>query len=181
MKHLQFETMIFDQGSLAPEEHEGLKSHLDECRSCRRLDAQWRRIEDLLVDASRVEAPPGFTSRFMTRLRESRRRHQTRLFLATMAFTLGGLIVAGVFLGLEIISKGPTYITWMLKTASQLSWVGDLFALVIDLTLLFLESLVSQLPILTLVGISALISLLSITWIASFYQLGFRYQSLRRE
>jgi hypothetical protein len=94
------------------------------------------------------------------------------------------LSVIGVLIGLGLIgylllSYGATIFSWILKGFNQFYWVGTAFDVFVSTTILILESIVEQLPLVTLTAISAALSILVLTWITSFYRLS--YLAIRRE
>lgn len=136
-------------------------------------------VESVLRSATSVPAPQGFAARFQARLEKARQRKRARWLLLTTALTVLG-VMGGLGLAIYgLVSYGPTILAWLLKTYNQVYWVGSVVDVIADTTIFFLETLAEQLPLLTWMGLSAALSILVFTWLASFYRLS--YRAIRRE
>ena len=179
MRHQEFEKMLFDREVLQRDERQRLENHLRECNQCSQLSDGLEAVEAVLRSAPSVQAPAGFAARFQTRLKKARQRKKARLLFLTTALSGLGILAALGLIGYGLVSSGPTIFSWILKTVNQMYWLGAVVDVFFDTVILFLESLIKQLPLVTLLVVSAAVSLLSLTWVTSFYR--FSYRGLRRE
>jgi hypothetical protein len=179
MKHQEFEQLLFEQASLSEDERARLQAHLRECEHCSRLNDQWVAVESVLRSTPSVPAPQGFTARFQERLERVRQRRQARIVLLTTILIGLGVLASVGLLGWALFSSGATIFSWVLKAFNQLYWVGTAFDVIVDTIIVFLESVLEQLPLVIWMAVSAAISVLSLTWITSFYRLS--YREIRRE
>lgn len=179
MRHQEYEKLLFEREDLPETERTRLQAHLIECARCAQLNDQWAAVEGILRSAPSVPAPQGFAARFQVRLERARQRKQARLLLLTTMLTIIGLLVVAGLLGWALISSGPTIFSWVLKALNQFYWVGSVFDVFVDTLILFLESLLEQLPLVIWMAVSAAVSLLSLTWITTVYRLS--YRDIRRE
>lgn len=179
MRHPEFEKLLFDRETLQDDDRVRLESHLQECAQCALLSDNLQAVETVLRSAPSLEAPAGFAARFQIRLEKARKRKKARLLFLTTVLSVLGVLVAIGFIGYGLVSSGPTIFSWILKTVNQMYWLGSVFDVVMDTVILFLETLLTQLPLVTLLLVSAAISLLSLTWVTSFYR--FSYRGIRRE
>lgn len=179
MGHLEFEQLLFERDPLPDGDRERLETHLQECMHCSQLKDRWVAVESLLRTAPSIPAPQGFTARFQARLDRGRLRRRARLVFLITTLTGVGLIAILGLLGWTLISSGATIFTWVLKVFNQFYWIGTFIDVLVETGIQFLEYLIEQLPLLTWMVISAAISVLSLTWITSFYR--FNHRAIRRE
>jgi predicted anti-sigma-YlaC factor YlaD len=179
MRHQEFEKLLFDREILQRDERVRLENHLQDCDQCSLLSDSLEAVEAVLRSAPSVQAPAGFAARFQIRLEKARQRKKTRLLFLTTALSGIGILAALGLIGYGLVSSGPTIFAWILKTVNQMYWLGTVVDVILDTVILFLESLVKQLPLVTMLVVSAAVSLLSLTWVTSFYRFG--YRGIRRE
>lgn len=179
MRHQEFEDLLFERESLRKEELIRLESHLQECDQCLHLSEHLASLDDLLRSAPSIAAPDGFIDRFKIRLEKARQQRKVRLFLLTTSLTVIGVLTGIGLVGYLLISSGATIFSWLLKAINQMFWLGAVVDVVAETITILLESILEQLPLVTLMAVSGAISLLALTWITSFYR--FNYSAIRRE
>lgn len=103
MSHQPFETWLLDQESLSTEERRNLRTHLESCKQCQRLEQKWLEVHQELRARRMVAPAPGFTQRWKSGLAERRAREQRKqawkifgIFMASALFIL--LVLAGYML-----------------------------------------------------------------------------------
>lgn len=94
MRHQPFETWIIDQAPLDPPQVQALKSHLQQCESCRRLSAGWSEAQACLLSVTARPAPRGFTQRFTASLAQRRYAQQQSQLRRTVLFLIGGSLLS---------------------------------------------------------------------------------------
>ncbi len=179
MGHEEFEMLLYERDSLPQAERERLATHLEECSRCSQLKDSLTMVENKLRSAPSVPAPEGFVARFQQRLDKARQRKRVRVLILTTMLTVIGITAGLGLIIYGLVSYGATLITWLLKAYNQVYWLGAVVNVFVDTAVLFLETLVEQMPLLTLLGASAAITVIAITWLTSFYRLSFR--TVRRE
>lgn len=95
MSHQPYETFLFTDEPLTPEQRHSLDSHLMECAHCRALADALLSVDQVLAGSPEPEPAAGFTQRWYARLSEHRHERQQRnLWLMTLGlFALAGLIL----------------------------------------------------------------------------------------
>jgi predicted anti-sigma-YlaC factor YlaD len=179
MNHQKYEQLLFEQENLSSEKREQLDAHLRECSRCALLSDRLSAVENILRSAPSVAPAPGFAARFQMRLEKARQKRQARTLLLMTSLSVIGVLIGLGLISYLLLSYGATIFSWILKGFNQFYWVGTAFDVFVSTTILILESIVEQLPLVTLTAISAALSILVLTWITSFYRLS--YLAIRRE
>ncbi|MBP9676598.1 MAG: zf-HC2 domain-containing protein [Anaerolineaceae bacterium] len=129
MKHNPFESWIFDESELDPQQQEQLEAHLAQCPRC----AQLANALNLALQGIRAlpekTAPPNFTNKCAASL-VARRQAQERKQARTLAIVLisTALLVATVSLYLltpnfSLISLAAETIATVISVLSSLNWL----------------------------------------------------------
>ncbi|MGD2058248.1 MAG: hypothetical protein PVF85_10425 [Anaerolineales bacterium] len=179
MGHQEYETMIFDKKDLTQADLKRLENHLQGCSRCSQLNNRLEAVEGVLGSASFVAAPEGFANRFQTRLAKARQRRHARQMLLTSTLIAAAIMAGFGLAGYAFFSSGATFFSWLLKGLNEVYWLGTLIDVVLDTVILFLESLLEQVPLLLLMVFSVAVSSLVFTWVTSLYRLS--YREIRRE
>ena len=72
MKHLPYETWVFEDGPLSLGDAEELQNHLEICEHCSGLAAAMSEVTYHLTSAPTIAPAPGFTARWRARLETKR-------------------------------------------------------------------------------------------------------------
>jgi hypothetical protein len=167
MTHETFETLLFSDAPLSPEDQQSLQAHLQTCESCRHLAAAWQAVEADLRTAPLLEPQPGFSKRWLERLEMDRQRLRRRQALAALQFYIAG---AFLLLGSLLILYWPA-----LQSPGTLilNWVSHLMLLVYfagsttDLLSSIVFAAVRQIPLLWWVLLAGIASELGVLWVVS--------------
>ncbi len=132
MNHQPFETWIFNDPSLNPEQKRELQSHLQACAHCTALAEI-----NLELHSVKMTAPaPGFTQRFQKRLETRRVRERRDRLAGSLVLVFGGLgLVAWFtapylirFLGspAEWIAAGINFLLTLISMAEAIGDIGSI-------------------------------------------------------
>jgi hypothetical protein len=179
MRHQPFETWVFEQDSLSPDQTRDLRDHLATCDHCNRLMLSWNEVEKSMVAVSDVMPKAGFTERWKVRLAEYRQqRHQIQLGAHLLATTVG-LTALTVLLGAELINVFqpalPTVLAWMGKVANLLANI-NLMRMIFNV---LLQSFVETIPVFYWLFILLGFAGLSILWLVSLNR--YSYVRIKKE
>ena len=172
MNHQPFETWIYNEERLEPEEQQKLNDHLQSCEDCRRLSLALEGVRQTFSAAPSPAPAPGFTQRWQARLAGHKQMvQQRRMWILTLAlFGLASLISLGILL----LQFGQ--INWFYEI-SQIIANFSLFAARINQIWVVFRSINETLPFLTPImvvfgvgGLSAALALI-VTWFSSMVQL----------
>jgi predicted anti-sigma-YlaC factor YlaD len=179
MSHQEYEVLLLEQDELSTEERKQLDAHLQECIRCSQMHDRLSAVDSILRSAPSVAPAAGFTARFQLRLERAHQRQQARSLLLMTVLTIIAVLGGLGLIGFLLVSYGATIFSWVLKALNQFYWVGTAFDVVASTTIIILESVMEQLPLVTLMAISAAMSILVFTWVTSFFQIN--YRAIRRE
>lgn len=129
MGHQPFESWIFSEELLLPEQEQRLNKHIKECESCHKISAAWQEVDDIFNSTPLAEPKAGFTGRWLFRLDEMnkaeiarRQRRSSWMFFGVMA---GAALVILSILVIQFISSvhGPVqmFITGITMLAGLLT------------------------------------------------------------
>ena len=172
MNHQPFETWIYNEELLEPEEQQKFDNHLQSCDDCRRQSLALEGVRQTFNAAPAPAPAPGFTKRWQARLAVHKQVvQQRRMWILTLAlFCLASLISLGILL----LHIGQ--INWFYEF-SQLIANFSLFAARINQIWILFQSINKTLPFLAPLmvvfgvgGLSAAIALI-VTWFSSMVQL----------
>jgi len=170
MRHQPFETWIIDQEPLDPAQAQALRSHLQDCESCRKLSTHWLEAHAHLLSVTTAVPTPGFTQRFRRSLAQRRYRQQQTQIRRTVLFFLGGSIVSLLaLLAYLIIAVTPTglFVTIFRSLTYTMVWLNHIQSTYLPL--------VQSLPILaqiTLwVAISTGLCVFSLIWAIAIWRI----------
>jgi hypothetical protein len=119
MSHQPFETWIFTQEDLTPEQAQELQEHLQECDQCYGLAAAWRHVEPLIVIPPMVAPEPGFVARWQLRLEKERLSLQRRQSLLVFVLGAGSAFVFLAMMAAMVLFRFNSPLDWLLALASQ--------------------------------------------------------------
>lgn len=177
MNHQPFETWIFTDNPLQPEDQERLSEHLQSCENCRRSAMAMEGIRQTFRSAPSPAPTPGFTQRWHERLAAHKQaRQQRRMWILTLAMFGLAFVISLTILLLEL-----GQFNWFYEF-SQLIANFSRFAARINQIWVVFRSINRTLPIITPImvvfgvgGLSAVIALI-VTWFSSMVQL---YQPIK--
>lgn len=172
MSHQPFETWIFSDESLEPEQQTQLASHLSECEHCRTKSDNLSAIHSMFMSSTSPGPSPGFTQRWHARLSIHRqKRQQNRLWV--FALSLLGL---GSLIFLALILHSLMNMNWTFVISLFIANLS-LFAARIRNFLNFVNSFVDAfpflIPIIIIFGVGGLsvMTALIVTWFSSIIRL----------
>ena len=172
MNHQPFDTWIFSDESLNPEQQTQLATHLSECEQCRTRSDTLSAIDSMFESSSSPDPSPGFTQRWHSRLliyRQKRQRNRLWVFALSL-LGVGSLIFLALILH-SILNMNWTFVLSLL--IANLS----LFAARIRNFWNFINSLVDAfpflIPIIIIFGVGGLsvMTALIVTWFSSIIRL----------
>jgi len=179
MKHLPYDTWLFEGEALSPDQDRALAEHLESCEHCRTLAAAWSAVEGQLLSTSQIEPAPGFTQRWRASLADDRHQVGQRQLGTVLLSTTVGLVTLALLFGAQLLPLLqpviPTITQWFSKivaVVAHLNLVREIFSVL-------LEIMVEGIPIVYRVILPISLAGLSALWIVSLYRLSF--QNLRRE
>jgi hypothetical protein len=99
MSHQPFDTWLFSDESLEPEQSEALKTHLAECEDCHQLSIALDQVFDVISTSESPEPEPGFTQRWVQHLNLYReKRKERKIWMVILGlFALATVILLGLF------------------------------------------------------------------------------------
>jgi hypothetical protein len=99
MNHQPFETWLFSDETLEPEQSRALSNHLDQCKECNQMSIALDRVFEVISNSDNPEPNPGFTQRWYQHLslyREKRQEQRIWLIIFSL-FALATIILLGLF------------------------------------------------------------------------------------
>jgi anti-sigma factor RsiW len=177
MNHQPFETWIFTDNPLQPEEQEQLREHLQSCETCRRAAIAMEGIHQTFRSAPSPAPAQGFTQRWQARLAVHKQAGQQRqMWILTLAMFGLAFVISLSILLLEL-----GQFNWFYEFSQAIANFSRFAAQINQIWVVF-RSINKTLPIITplmvvfgLGGLSAAIALI-VTWFSSMVQL---YQPIK--
>ena len=177
MNHLQYETWLFADEPLLPDQEQALKAHVLTCASCELLQRAWLEVERELAAAVQQAPAPGFVNRWQSRLAAAHAQSERRQGL--VVFSLTGVGTA-ILLALMVTQWVLAYSTPAQFFLAVGAWFASLFSLT-NASVEILVTIIRTLPVVFLisawVGFAGL-GLLSALWIVSVHQFTFKRRVL---
>jgi len=99
MSHQPFETWLFSEEPLEPEQSKSLGDHLNQCEDCREMSMALDQVVEVISTSRSPDPAPGFTQRWYQHLsayRQKRQRQQIWLIVLGV-FALATLILLALF------------------------------------------------------------------------------------
>ena len=151
MNHQPFETWLFSDETLSPENADALSAHLESCNNCRELQDAWTGVIHLFDDVPQVEPAPGFTNRWQERLAEERQlnmlmrhRWQSVIMLILIGNVIAGLaFLLGTQFFTTVKSPADLILPWIYRFTSAFT----LFSSVENISITLLRTLTSVVPV----------------------------------
>jgi hypothetical protein len=114
MNHNPFETWLFSDEVLSPEDQEKLHHHLEDCEYCRQLNEGRNGVERQLRHPLIVSPLPGFSTRWQLRLELERKRAHRKQSLTLLSLSLGSafVFIVGLFIYYLPILRIPRLYLW---------------------------------------------------------------------
>ena len=99
MSHQPFESWLFSDEALEPEQSKTLKDHLVQCEECSQMSIALDQVFEVITNSENPEPDPGFTQRWYQHLSLYREKRQVqRIWLIVLGlFALATLILLGLF------------------------------------------------------------------------------------
>ena len=172
MSHQPFENWLFADEPLDSEQQRLMKSHLDECESCRSLSNALDHVEASISSQIAPDPMLGFVERWRDRLVVVRRqrRYQKTWLLTLAMFAIAGLILMSLLLlNLNTINWNyelGQFIANFSRVVVRMNQLRNVFTSITDA----FPILIPLLLILGMGGFSALTTLI-IIWISSMLRL----------
>ena len=167
MTHEIYETWLFSDAPLSPEDQVALQAHLQTCESCRHLAAAWPVVEADLRAAPLMEPRPGFSNRWLERLETERQRLQRRQALVALQFYIAGaFLLFGSLMILDwpaLQSPGTLLLAWLSRMMVLFYFVGSTTNLLTSIVL----AAVGQIPLLFWVLLVGITTELGVLWVVS--------------
>lgn len=144
MNHQPYKGWILLNPELDEKEKEKLAGHLDSCLECQELEKASRQI-DLLFETSPITEPePGFSQRFLIRLRKRENREKVRGLRITFGLIGAAILLISVLLGFHLRAQIPGAaeiivggISQTAKWAFVFSHLSTVFNTLLDISLSF--------------------------------------------
>ena len=172
MNHQPFETWIFSEESLQPEDREKLDQHLQTCEDCRKISIAMESVRQTFTSAPSPAPAPGFTQRWQAHLARHKNAQQQRR-MWTLTLILFGL-ASILSLGILVLEFGQA--NWFYEIGQLIANFSRFAARINQIWVVF-RSINKTLPILTPImivfgvgSLSAAIALI-VTWFSSMVQL----------
>ena len=172
MKHQPFDTWIFSDDPIQPEEMVELNNHFQSCEDCRHLSVSMTQVHQTFASAFSPEPAPGFTHRWHRRLSVYRhQRQQRRMWLLAL-----GMFGLAALLSLVILLLGLGQVNWFYEISQVIANFGRLAAQLNHFWFL-LQSFNQTLPVFTPImvvfglGLFSMCIALIVTWFSSIIQL----------
>ena len=167
LEHYDYETMIFNEAPLRPEEQTDLQAHLEQCDECRSLAAAWQGMQRDL-SAAPVQAPAaGFAGRWEQRLEHDHQRTHHKQALVSLGLSMAGalfLVLALVFWLSPVFATPKVYLYAFLYQALNLIVAADM---VQNMLFGFVRSAASPLTLVIGLILVGIVSQLGVLWLAS--------------
>jgi hypothetical protein len=141
MNHQPFETWLFTEDTLTPEDADALSVHLESCEYCRELQAALTGVFNLFEDFPQMEPDPGFMDRWEVRLSEERQvntqmrhRWQSVIMLILIANVIAGLaFLLGTQFFATVQTPADLIMPWIYRFTSALTFVNGVQNLAVTL------------------------------------------------
>ena len=174
MKHLPYDTWLFEGEALSPDRYRALAEHLEFCEHCRTLAAAWSAVEGQLISTSQIEPAPGFTQRWRASLADDRHRVGQRQLGTVLLSTTVGLVTLALLFGAQLLPLLQPAIPAITQWFSKIVGVVAHLNLVREVFSVLLEIMVEGIPIVYRVVLPISLTGLSAGWIVSLYRLSFQ-------
>lgn len=172
MSHQPFETWLFSDEELTPQQDQTLESHLQECEDCRKMSDALHQVTDVMASSKDPLPAPGFVQRWQQRLIIHRHQQQQRRM---WLMTIGLFAIAGIILTALLFLNHQT-VNWVYEL-SQFIANFSLAAAKVNQAWSILRSISGALPILIPIvivlgfGLLSATSVMFFTWIRSLVRL----------
>lgn len=150
MSHQPYESWLFSEEPLMPEQVRVLNAHLEACASCRQLSIAWEELRSLFQDAS-VEMPvEGFTDRWQARVAslsaEENYWKQKRMSWWFFSLTAGAAIFVLIALGINYFTSIQSPVQFFISGVSLLAGLLALVSAFQVALIPFIEVLIVSIP-----------------------------------
>lgn len=119
MNHQPFETWLFVEEPLPPEQELALQEHLQGCIRCTELAEAWRGVLPVLESRQLAEPADGFTSRWKERLERERLALQRRQSWFVFSVSMGGASVFLLMIVALVLFSYRSPVEWLLAVVSR--------------------------------------------------------------
>jgi hypothetical protein len=151
MNHQPFETWLFTDETLSPENADALSAHIESCEHCQELQSALTGVFNLFDDALQVEPAPGFMNRWQDRLAEERQvdmlmrhRWQSVIMLILIGNVIAGLaFLLGTQFFATVNSPADLILPWVYRFTSSFT----LFSSVQNLLVTLFRTFTSVVPV----------------------------------
>jgi hypothetical protein len=134
MDHKLYETWLFSDESLPPDQQVELDKHLESCEGCRQLKYAWQEVDGLFASSPIIGPRVGFADRWQLRLNENlalqRENEQRRSIWLFLASTTGAAVLVLIIMAIRFFStiqnstgifiSGMTFIAGLLNLSSAI-------------------------------------------------------------
>ena len=171
MSHQPYETWLFSEERLLPEQAQALREHLRNCEACRRLEQSWSGVQQLFQRSMPTAPAPGFTARWQARLAAEQRRRQRRNGWIMLSVTGGIALVLLLFLGaqaLDLFRSPEQILMFLIYRVSSLYIYGQASLQIVPE---LLRPLVGVLPFTIWLVAIGLASILAVLWIVAYQKI----------
>jgi anti-sigma factor RsiW len=179
MKHLPFETWLFEDDPLSPGNALELQDHLETCEHCSELAAAWGEVTYQLNTAQALAPAPGFTARWRALLKTQRVEKGHRNLRLVVLFVAIGIVALTAIIGSELIpvltSIAPEVFEWAGKAINIIVRVN----LLREILSVLADSFYTAIPLVYRLALPAALAALSVVWFISIRKLG--YIPMRRK
>jgi len=167
MGHQPFESWLFSEEQLLPDQEQKLHDHIESCVSCQQVSTAWEEVQGFLREIPLEEPVDGFTQRWQTRLADQNLKEnylrQHRISWLFFALTAGaallvfGLLIIQYFTSVQTpvqaFITGITLLAGMLTIANaiQVAFIPFLEVLIVSVPPLWWFILAFAASMLTLV------------------------------
>jgi anti-sigma factor RsiW len=124
MDHQPYKTWIILNPELDSSREKQLEAHLAECQDCRQLISARQKINLAFRKSPAPQPAPGFSERWLTRIKEKEQQERLRLTWILMSGLLVSLISVLTVAGLQLRARLPDLSEMLLITVHQTArWI----------------------------------------------------------
>ena len=138
MAHLPFETWIFSEKTLSPQQREQLSAHLAECSRCQQMEHAWLSISRQMEITKSVPPACGFTARWRANFNTRLEKHHNELAKRWFIGLSGAAVLSIALLFIENLANdaGNMYLGnisyWFTEISSLFSQLRNVVLLLLN-------------------------------------------------
>jgi predicted anti-sigma-YlaC factor YlaD len=168
MNHHIFEDLIFAEQPLTQQESAALKTHLQDCESCRVLADALNEVENQLHRSVMLEPAPGFAERWQMRLAVDDQRVQRKQSMLLLGFSIAGATLLLASLGVLLLPLADSPLVFVVAWLSRFAEMANIIVGTGDLVSSLFQAVQGSVSLIWVILGAGLVSLLAVLWLVSY-------------